>query len=282
MDIKDWFYETDIPLTAAIKVKEHLYSAQSKYQRIDVLDTYALGKLLLLDKMVMTSEKDEFYYHESITHPILSTHTNPKKVMIIGGGDGGTAREVLKYPSIEEVDMVEIDEEVVNVSKKYFPSITCELENPKLNVRIEDAFEFANNAQDAFYDIVICDCTDPSPDGIAAMLISKDFYKNIKRILKDDGIYIAQSGSPFLQENEFNTCIKNAKDIFKYTDNLISIIPTYPGSLWSFLIGSNKPINKTIKQNPQGKTKFWNKEIHDSLFAKPEWIKEKFYSPSKV
>lgn len=275
MLIKDWFFEDDSPLSIAFKIKSLLHTSKSKYQKIDILDSYAMGKIMLLDNKVMLTEKDEFYYHETIAHASLSIHPNPKKVMVIGGGDGGTVREVLKYKAVGEVEMVEIDEEVINISKKYFPEVSSELDNPRLKVKINDAIEYVKNVEGNSYDTILCDSTDP--EGFARGLISKEFYKNASKALKEDGIYICQSGCPILQEKEFKTSLENMRSAFKYTDSVISIAPTYPGSIWSFLIASNKPIDRKIKNFPLGKTKYWNEELHGKLFCKPNWIKEKFF-----
>lgn len=278
--LKDnWFHEDRFPLTVAFKTKKVLYSGKSKYQKIDVIETECMGNLLLLDDTVMTTDKDEFYYHESIAHLSMAIHPNPKKVMVIGGGDGGTAREVLKY-NVDEVEMVEIDEEVIEVSKKFFPEIASEFGNPKLKVKVEDAIEYVKNAKENNYDVILCDSTDP--EGFAAGLISEEYYKNVSKALKKDGIYISQSGSLVIQENEFSTSLKNLRSAFKYVDAAVSIIPTYPGSLWAFLIASNSPITSNIKSMPKGKTRYWSSELHEKLFIKPNWLKEKYFQLESV
>ena len=280
MLMNNWFFEDDMPFAVAMQIKGSLYSNKSKYQKIEILDSITMGKVMLLDNKVMVSEKDEFYYHESITHPALSIHSNPKKIMVIGGGDGGTVREVLKYKTVEEVELVEIDEEVINISKKYFPEVACEFGNPKLKIKLTDAIEYVKNAKENSYDAILCDSTDP--EGFAAGLISKEFYKNASKVLKENGIYICQSGSLLIQEKEFKTSLENMRTAFKYVDGIVSIVPTYPGCVWSFLIASNKPIDKKIKNMPTGKTKYWNEEIHEKLFAKPAWVKEKYFALQKV
>ncbi|MBI2995236.1 MAG: polyamine aminopropyltransferase [Candidatus Melainabacteria bacterium] len=275
--IKDgWFFEDDMPFGVALQIKGSLYSSKSKYQKIDVLDSYSMGNVMLLDDKLMLTEKDEFYYHETIAHSSLSIHPCPKRVMVIGGGDGGTVREILKYKTIEEVELVEIDEEVINISKKYFSQVACELTNPKLKIKVNDAVEYVKNTKENFYDVILCDSTDPQ--GFAAGLISKKFYKNAGRSLKEDGIYICQSGSLIIQENEFKTSLENMRTAFKYVDVVVSIVPSYPGCLWSFLIASNKPVDKKVKNLPSGKTKFWNEEMHEKLFTKPAWLKEKYFT----
>lgn len=275
MLVNGWFFEDDMPLAVAFKVKSSLYSARSKYQKIEILDSESMGKIMLLDNKVMITEKDEFYYHETISHASLSIHPCPKRVMVIGGGDGGTVREVLKYKTVEEVELVEIDEEVINVSKKFFPEVSCELENPKLKIVIEDAIDCVKNGKENSYDVVLCDSTDPQ--GFAAGLISKEFYRSVSKILKDEGIYICQSGSLIIQEKEFETSLENIRSAFKFVDVVVSIVPAYPGSLWAFLIASNKPIDKKIKNKPHGKTQYWNAGLHEKLFEKPNWIKEKYF-----
>ena len=275
-----WFFEDDMPFAVAIQVKSSLYSNKSKYQKIEILDSVTMGKVMLLDNKVMVSEKDEFYYHETIVHSALSIHPNPKKIMVIGGGDGGTVREVLKYKTVEEIELVEIDEEVITVSKKYFPEVACEFNNPKLKIKVNDAIEYMKNARENSYDVILCDSTDP--EGFAAGLIGTEFYKNAAKALKENGIYICQSGSLLIQEKEFKTSLENMRTLFKYVDGIVSIVPTYAGCVWSFLTASNKPLDKKIKNLPVGKTKYWNEEIHEKLFAKPEWVKEKYFSLQKV
>ena len=272
----NWFFEDDMPLAIAFQVRGKLYSNKSKYQKIEVLDSINMGNIMLLDDKVMVTEKDEFYYHETIAHCSLSIHPNPKKIMVIGGGDGGTIREILKYTAIEEVELVEIDEEVINISKKFFPDVACELSNPKLKIKVNDAIEYVKNVKENSYDVILCDSTDPT--GFALGLISKDFYKNVSKALKENGIYICQSGSLIIQEKEFKAALENMRSVFKYVDTIVSIVPSYPGCLWSFLIASNKPIDKKIKNMPLGKTKYWNKELHEKLFTKPNWLQEKYFS----
>lgn len=282
MLVNGWYFEDDMPLAIAFQIKDSLYSSKSKYQKIQVLDSIAMGKIMLLDNKVMVTEKDEFYYHETISHTSLSIHPNPKKIMVIGGGDGGTVREVFKYKSVEEVELVEIDEEVVNVSKKFFPTIASELNNPKLRIVVQDAIEYVKNAKNGgnTYDVILCDSTDPQ--GFAAGLISKEFYKNASKSLKEEGIYICQSGSPIIQEKEFKVSLENMRFVFKYVDVVISIVPSYPGCLWSFLLASNKQIDKKVKTKPQGKTQYWNIGLHEKLFEKPNWIKEKYFEVQVV
>lgn len=280
MLINGWFIEDDMPFAVGLQIKNILYSSRSKYQKIEVLDSVSMGHAMLLDDKLMITEKDEFYYHEAIAHSSLSIHPCPKKVMVIGGGDGGTVREILKYKTVEEVELVEIDEEVINVSRKYFPEASCELNNPKLKIKVCDAIDYIKNTKEHSYDVILCDSTDPQ--GFAAGLVSKEFFKNASRVLKDDGIYICQSGSLIIQEKEYKITLENMRAVFKFVDGIVSVVPSYPGCLWSFLIASNKPIDKKIKNLPVGKTKYWNQELHEKLFIKPSWLQEKYFSLQSV
>lgn len=280
MILNNWFFEDDFPLAVAFQIKGSLYKSKSKYQMIEILDSDQGGKILLLDDKLMVTEKHEFYYHEPLTHPAMSIHPNPKMIMIIGGGDGGTVREVLKYKTVEEIELIEIDEEVINVSRKFFPETACELNNSKLKIKVNDAIKYVKSGKENSYDVIICDSTDPI--GFASGLISKEFYKDIVKVLKPDGIYICQSGCPIIQEKEFKTTLENLMSIFKHMDLVTSVVPAYPGALWSFLLASNNKIDRKIKQKPNGKTKLWNEEFHEKLFAKPEWIKEKFFEMESI
>ena len=165
-------------------------------------------------------------------------------------------------------------------AKKYFPEVACELNNPKLKIKVNDAIEYVKNVKESSYDAILCDSTDPQ--GFALGLISKDFYKNAAKALKEKGIYICQSGSLLIQEKEFKTALDNMRSAFKYVDAIVSVVPSYPGCLWSFLIASNKPLDKKIKNKPSGKTKYWNEELHEKLFTKPNWLKEKYFQLQNV
>ena len=142
MFTNNWFFEDDMPLAVAFQIEKSLFSSKSKYQKIEVLQSINMGKIMLLDDKLMITEKDEFYYHETIAHCALAIHQNPKKVIVVGGGDGGTVREVLKYETIKEVELVEIDEEVINISKRFFPTVASELGNSKLQVKVCDAINY--------------------------------------------------------------------------------------------------------------------------------------------
>ena len=172
----------------AIKAKEVLFSAQSPFQKVEVFESDSmLGRVLTLDDLMMVTEGDEYHYHEMISHVPMMHHKNPKSVLVIGGGDGGTVREVLKHDTVERVVLCEIDGDVVEECKKYLPTIACELDNPKVEVLVQDAIEYVKDKENEF-DIVLIDSTDPMGPGEG--LFTDEFYTNVKRSLKKGGIVI--------------------------------------------------------------------------------------------
>ncbi len=267
-----WVTEKYKNTSISLKVKKVLYSEKSEYQHIDVYETWDWGRVLTLDGLMMVTEKDEFFYHESITHlPISLKGESVKNVMVIGGGDGGTLRELAKYPFIEKMQLVEIDAGVIEASKKYLPFVASGFNDPRVEVIVQDASEFIKSAPEGFYDLIIADSSDP--EGFAATLIEADFYKLIKRALKPDGIYIAQSGSPLSQPDELKTTWKNLNTVFSNCEIAWSLTPTYPSSWWTYVIGSNAPINKTNNFSFEpANCRFWKPVMREALLCKPGFI----------
>ena len=259
--------------------KKKLFDKNSKYQNVKVIETKGFGNMLINDNIVMTCERDEFVYHEMIAHVPLFSHPKPKDVLIIGGGDGGTAREVLKHKNTN-CTMVEIDSLVITTCKKYLKTTACSFDNPKLNLKVEDGAKFIKKYKSA-YDVIIIDSSDPV--GPSSVLFGTAFYKNVFRALKKDGIAVAQAGHPFYDlENQKNT-LKMCHELFKkagfYNYNNL----TYPAGPWSFLFASKgiHPI-KNFKSERVKKSKikfhYYNPEIHKSSFSQPEFVKKTFGS----
>ncbi len=256
----------------SLKAKTLLHSEQSQYQKLEIIDSYDWGKVLFLDEKLMITEKDEFFYHESITHLPLSFLAKPKKVLVIGGGDGGTARELLKYPSIEKIEVVEIDEAVVRLSQKYFPECACSFDSPRVQLFTEDALQFVQSAEQGSYDAILSDSTDPV--GFAAGLIECDFYNQVRSLLTPEGLFCAQSGSPLSQFEELATATKNLGASFPFQGLAWSIVPTYPGALWSFSLASKLSLANRHFQHPL-KTKFWGPAHREAMLTVPSFISEK-------
>lgn len=265
-----WFSEYQSQHTKfSFRVKEFLCSKQTEYQNLAVFDTEDYGRVLMLDSLVQLTTRDEFVYHEMITHVPLFTHRNPKKVLIIGGGDGGALREVLKHP-IEQADLVDIDKEVTEASKKYFPTLSCSFQDPRANVYHEDGIEFIKNHKG--YDIIIVDSTDPI--GPAKGLFARDFYQSIFDALNHDGIMVAQTESPLFFGDVIKKAYKDISSVFKYTNLYNVVIPTYPGALWTFTMGSKTvdPLKKDINEIPEIDTKYYSKCMHKSCFVLPPFV----------
>ena len=258
------------------KVKKRLYSKRSSFQKIEVYDTDYLGRVLLNDDLLMTSERDEFVYHEMIAHVPLFAHSNPKKVLVIGGGDGGTVREVLKHKSVESVVMVEIDSCVIEASKEFISVTARELENNRLSLIVEDGVKHLKEAKDNSFDIVLVDSTDPI--GPAAPLFNESFYSDVERVLTDGGVVVSQCENPFLeieaQKSLLNIKAKLFKKTFVYNYSNI----TYPSGLWSFSMatkGELDPFSPTrtedFIEDFVEDLKYYNKEIHKASFALPQF-----------
>lgn len=266
MKVDFWFTENqNEDVRFGVRTKSHLFSKESKYQRIDIFDTDFFGRIMTLDGCFMVTEKDEFTYQEMISHPGICFHPDPKSVLIIGGGDGGVAREVLKF-NVEKVDLVEIDDEVIEASKTYLPTLSSSFDDSRLRVYCQDAFEFVDNA--GKYDLVLVDSTDPI--GFAASLFSDTFYMKAKNMLGGGGILVTQSGSPFMNPEFIKKAYRGASRYFKYVKPYLSFVPSYPSGMWSYVIATDLPLEK--RRDFPGS--YFNAEICDSLFGLPQFVKE--------
>ncbi|MDI6602313.1 MAG: polyamine aminopropyltransferase [Thermoanaerobacteraceae bacterium] len=267
-----WFTENQSDsLRLSLKVKNILYSSKTPYQNLMIVETEQYGKALILDNIIQTTEYDEFFYHEMITHVPLFTHPDPKKILIIGGGDGGAVREILKHDTVEKVTLVDIDEEVIKTSKLFLPTIGCCLNDPKVEVICTDGIEFIKGKK-KYYDIIIVDSTDPV--GPAIGLFNKEFYNNTYDALKDDGILTVQSESPIINTNVTVDIYKTIKNIYPVTYLYTGIVPTYQGGLWCFTLGSKHydPLQTTVN-NIGFITKYFTPEIFKACFSLPSFIK---------
>lgn len=266
-----WFSENQTKdQKISVRVLEVLYSGKSNYQEIAVYKTAQYGTLLALDDIIQTNEKDEFIYHEMITHVALNTHVNPERVLVIGGGDGGAIREVLKHKSVKKATLAEIDDKVVEVSKKFLPSISCGLEDKRADIQICDGIKYIQEHKNEF-DVIIVDSTDPI--GPAVGLFSGQFYKMVYDALKDDGIFVAQTESPFYNVDLIKNIHRDLKELFPIVRLYLATVPTYPGGLWTFTLGSKiyDPLN--VKSFEDIDTKYYSPEIHNSAFVLPPFVK---------
>ena len=266
---ENWFPGADISL----KIKSKLYEEQTPFQFLEVVETEAWGKALFLDECIMTTDKDEFIYHEMITHVAMNTHKNPENVLVIGGGDGGVIREVIKHPAVKKATLCEIDEAVVRVSKIYFPAIACGLDDPKVEVLFADGVKHIKEHLD-YYDVIIVDSTDPV--GPAVGLFRRDFYQCVYDALKEDGIFVAQTESPVVYPDIVPEVYQTISSIFPITKEYFGAVPTYPGSMWGFTLGSKKydplALNKEDIFAPD--TKYYSPDLHFAAFAVPPYIQK--------
>ena len=247
-----------------------LIKQKSQYQEIIVIENEYYGRALMLDGCWMTSLKDEKYYHECLVHPALSSIDEKSNVLIIGGGDGGTARECVKYSQISKIDLVEIDEEVIKISKKFLKEIASEAWNDKrLEIHIDDGVKWVKKTKDNFYDVIFIDCSDPSE--FSNLLFSDSFYKECKRILKPKGILATQSESPESFKNIHINILKTLKNIFKFSETMYSFVPIYPSGIWSWTFASSEDLSLS-KQNYDEVVKIekeceiWNLNFQNAAF----------------
>jgi spermidine synthase len=255
------------------KIKETLVTEKTDFQDLAMIDTAELGRMLVLDGMVMTTVKDEFVYHEMVAHPALFTHPNPQHVLVVGGGDGGVIREVLKHPKVEKAVLVEIDGKVIEYSKKYLPEIAGELDNPRVEVIINDGYMHIHEKKNT-YDVVMVDSTEPV--GPAVQLFERGFYAAIFEALKEDGIFVAQTDNPWFKADLISKVNKDVKEIFPIVRVYCANIPTYPSGLWTFTMGSKKydPLQVDESSLVELDTKYYSPRLHKAAFALPRFVED--------
>lgn len=256
-----------------LKVNKTLHTEQTDFQHLEMVETEEFGNMLFLDGMVMTSEKDEFVYHEMVAHVPLFTHPNPENVLVVGGGDGGVIREILKHSSVKKATLVDIDGKVIEYSKKFLPSIAGKLDDPRVDVKVGDGFMHIAEA-DNEYDVIMVDSTEPV--GPAVNLFSKGFYAGIAKALKEDGIFVAQTDNPWFTPELITNVQRDVKEIFPITKLYTANIPTYPSGLWTFTIGSKKydPLAVEDSRFFNIETKYYTKELHKAAFVLPKFVSD--------
>lgn len=257
---------------------EVLFEAKTEHQHLVIFQNAQWGRVMALDGMIQTTERDEFIYHEMLTHVPMFAHPEPKSVLIIGGGDGGILREVLKHPSVETVTQVEIDAQVVEMCKTYFPKHSDgAFDDARLNLVIGDGVAFVNDT-DLTFDVVISDSTDPVGPG--EVLFTSRFYSGIKRCLNPGGVFVAQNGVSFLQTDEVLTSNKRLSPLFEQVGFYNAAVPTYVGGIMTFAWASQvlKPngvaLNQlqTRYQQAGFKTHYYNPAMHQACFALPQYL----------
>ena len=273
-----WISERWADVETRYRIKAVLYEEKSEFQHMLLVDTYQYGKMLLLDGIVQTTEKDEFIYHEMMVHVPMMSHPDPKNVLIIGGGDGGVLREVLKHKCVRQATMVEIDPNVVTFSKLHLPSISNgAFDDNRTNLVFADGAKFIQQT-DRHYDVVIVDS--PDPIGPAKVLFSDPFYENIRKILTPNGIMVRQTGSVHMQIDEQKMSYAVLSNMFRYVSFYVFAVPTYIGGFFSSVFCSQDINPRKIKhetvlnkiKDTALATKYYNPGIHTGAFQLPTFL----------
>jgi len=266
----------------SIKINKQLASCTSDFQRIDILDSIEFGRILILDGYLMVTQKDEFIYHEMITHVPMAVNPAIENILVIGAGDGGVVRELCRYDTIKHIDMVEIDKLVVELCKQYLPSLSCSLTDSRVSIFYEDGLKFVRRKQN-IYDLIIVDSTDPFGPGEG--LFTKEFYGSCYNALKEDGILVNQHESPYYQNDAraMQRAHKQIKSTFPVSKVYQAHIPTYPSGHWLFGFASKKfdpvaDLKDDIWNNLKIPAMYYNTKLHKGSFALPNYVKELLYN----
>jgi len=269
-----WFTEKQTDhYGITMKLKEMYVREQTDFQDLAMVETEEWGTMLLLDGMVMTTDRDEFVYHEMVAHPALFTHPSPEHVLVVGGGDGGVIREVLKHPEVKRAVLVDIDGKVIEYSKKYLPQIASGLDDPRVEVIVNDGFMHIHDHKNT-YDVIMVDSTEPV--GPAVQLFTRGFYQGIYDALKEDGMFVAQTDNPWFKADLIRNVSRDVRAVFPIVRTYWANVPTYPSGMWTFTLGSKKydPLDVDETQIPEIDTKYYSPRLHKAAFVLPKFVEE--------
>ncbi len=254
----------------SLQVDEVLYSNKSQYQQIDLYQTRSQGRMLVLDGIIQLTERDEFGYQEMMAHLPLFAHPNPETVLVIGGGDGGVLREIVKHSCVNTIDFCEIDPEVIEVAKKYLPGLARGFDDPRVEIHIQDGNEFVAGKQGE-YDVIIVDSSDPVGPGEA--LFEKPFYENLKQALKPGGVVATQGESFFIHQDCVENLVRITRELFPVRGFANILVPTYPGGHIGICLGSLGPKlvrpARAVSMEIQGQLKYYSPKVHEAAFVLP-------------
>jgi spermidine synthase len=251
-------------------IKRTLFKKKSRFQEIEVIENPYFGRMLFLDGLVQTTEKDEFFYHEMLILPAIVTHPQPRKILIIGGGDGGALRQILQHP-VESATMVEIDPDVISAAKKYLPWLVPSLEDERANLVVADGKKYLEDSKDT-YDVVYIDSSESI--GPSTVLHEKNFFALVKNRLTPGGVVCAQVGAPFFQLESLKHAKNELRDVFEIFRFYLAPVPTYPGGYWCYVFLSDRVDPFAIKREPPRDLRYYNLEIHKAAFALPNYLRE--------
>lgn len=267
-----WVTEEQSPdMKLSLRVSDVLLNVKSPYQDILLVETGEYGRMMILDGAIQITERDEFCYSEMMAHVALSSHPDPRRVLIVGGGDGGVLREVLRHKNVEKATLIDIDEEVINASKKFLPTISAALEDPRADVKPMDAMVYIKAARQEF-DVAIVDSTDPVE--FAAGLFESPFYRDIHNALKKDGMVVAQTESPFTDRNVVRDAFREMSSVFPVVRMYWGAMPTYPSGMWTYTVGSKTADPSVpVRPAPEG-TRYYTSDIHRASFVLPPFVSD--------
>ena len=275
---EEWFTEAFENKTAfSVRYSQKLHASQSQFQQIEVFQTTAMGRVLSLDGCFMVTEKDSFVYHEMITHPAMAMVSGAESVLVIGGGDGGTITELVKYPSLKSITLCEIDAEVVSTCREFFPEISRGLADPRVRVVCSDGAAYVKQFT-AEFDVILIDSTDPVGPGKA--LYELEFYQSVKRALKEGGAATFQTESPIMMSEVFGSTVRNLRLVFgdEMAQPYLCVIPSYPGAMWSFTICSvdKKDFSSPsccLSQDYIEGLQYYGSDVQKAAFVLPQFVR---------
>lgn len=266
-----------------VGIQDVLFSQRSAYQHVQVWETDILGRMMTLDGIIMFTEHDEFVYHEMLAHPALCLLGHAPRVLIVGGGDGGALREVLRHAGVQAVDLVEIDELVIQAARRYFPAFGGSFDDPRVRIHVCDGIQFVRGASVEMYDLVIVDSTDPH--GFAEGLFAPPFYQACARLLKPGGVFVTLSESPFdpAYHHLVGKVHRDLETCFPVVETYLAYIPTYQMGMWSFAFASKRahPVHDfdpaqaaRLLQPFATQLRYYNPDVHRAAFALPNFVRQ--------
>jgi spermidine synthase len=272
-----WFDETyEGKMRFGLRLRRSLFQEQGPIQKVDVVETEVFGRALALDDAWMTSERDEAHYHEMIVHPALTCAQRIQRVLVIGGGDGGTVREVLRHPEVEHVTMVELDKLVVEACQQHLTSFGVPWDDKRLDVRFADGIAYLRDHQGPPYDVILIDGSDPV--GPAQGLYASPFYESAKRCLAQGGVLASQTESPIAMADDFARIVKTLRASFRRAEPYFVPIPLYPSGMWSFTFASDvvDPLafDEARAARVESGARYYNRAIHRAAFAQPNFVRK--------
>lgn len=282
-----WFTE-DLEIVQGfrpqIRIKSVLHTEQTPYQALSILETTDLGRMMVLDGVIMLTEFDEFSYHEMIVHPALFAHPDPKRVLVIGGGDGGALREAARHPGIEALDLCELDERVVEVSKQFLPGLAAVYDEPRVRVHYMDGAQWMRENKEG-YDLIVVDSTDPVGPG--KVLFEEPFYRDCREALREGGVLVTQAENYFLHLSIIKELMANGRKLFPVARYYATQVPTYPGGMigFTFLSKGTDPIagleaglRRAGSEAIAGALRYWTPAVHRSAFDLPAFVEREIYA----